>query len=78
MGLVKIFSREWRRWIFPGEVKDYSKGGAKNDEISIFPLATRKTTFCAKYLIRKCHISKFRGTAPTPRISERPITSGHT
>jgi len=43
--------------------------GAKTGEVSFFPIETKKTTFFAKSLIRKCQISKCGGPpfpAPTP------------
>jgi len=40
--------------------------GAKSDKISFFLLETKKTTFFAKSVIKKCQTSKSRGKAPLP------------
>jgi len=67
VGVGRIFSM--------GEIVDFFKGSRKGfpgcanfDEILIYPLKTKRTTFLAKHLIGIYKISKSRGE-PRPKIS---------
>jgi len=44
VGVGRIFSRGVQSGIFPGIAKDFSRG-AKDGEISFYPMETKKTTF---------------------------------
>lgn len=72
-GTQKLYSCSSEPWtsegFFSGVANQISRGG-QNDEISFYPLQTKRTTFFAKSLIGKCQILKSRRVkAPTASFS---------
>jgi len=53
-----------------GNIKDFSRGGQKERNFN-FPLESKKMTFFANNLIRKCQISQSRYPRPTPWLHFR-------
>ena len=64
MGVGRIFSRGDHQQIFRQVTIKIFQRGAKSDEISFFPLETKKTTFFAKNIIKKYETSKSIGPLP--------------